>query len=195
MNETTKTEVEIQPRNAARFELEAGDLLRIESPEGGQGGDMSFLGFDQSVTRNATGWERFGKPWLVYTADPGTKLYDGDAKAMMSVEEKRGAGDNDIMYPGCWAEIYPDRRPGCRDLVSAALGIDRTELRGMLSFMVGAEACEDGYHGLAHTVVEPGDFVSFRALEPLVAAVSACPDDELPGWRAAPLRVTVEAGA
>lgn len=194
MSTKTKKEVEIAPREASRLELDAGDVLRIESPDGGQGGDMSFVGFDQSVTRNAAGWERFGKPWLLYTAEPGSKLYDGDAKPLMLVGEKRGDGDNDIMYPGCWAEIYPDRRPGCRDLISAALGIERSELRGMLSFMVNATAADDGYHGLAHTVVQPGDFVSFQALEPLLAAVSACPDDELPGWRPARLLATVEGG-
>ena len=37
----------------------------------------------------------------------------------------------DAMLPGCWRELYPDRRPGCRDLISAALGIERRDLRGL----------------------------------------------------------------
>ncbi len=185
-------ELEVSPGTARCVEVAAGDELTISSPNGGQGGDMSFLGFDQAVTRNVSGWERFGRPWLVFHADPGMKLCDGDARPILEVGECRGEGRNDIMYPGCWREIYADRRPGCRDLISAALGIERAELTGMLSFFIRSSADDDAYRGLQGCVVEPGDFVSFRALADVVAAVSACPDDGIEWWNPAPLRVTVE---
>ena len=44
------------------------------------------------------------------------------------------------MLPGCWREIYDDGRPGCRDLISEALGVKRRELTGMLSFFVDARS-------------------------------------------------------
>jgi uncharacterized protein YcgI (DUF1989 family) len=189
-----KSEQVAAPGKAVRVELAAGDVLRIESPEGGQGGDMSFLGFDQAMTRNAIGWARYGKPWLVYSAEPGDELVDGDGVPVLSVGPKDGDGANDIMYPGCWSNIYEDGRPGCRDLISAALGIERREITGMLSFMCNADPRPSEFRGLAETHVKAGDYVSFVALRDAVAAVSACPDDELPGWRPAPLRVTVTAG-
>lgn len=188
-----RIDVIVTPGEATRIDLRSGETLRIESPDGGQGGDMSFLGFDQAVTRNAIGWAIHGRPWLVFSAEPGNRLYNGDGVAMMEVGEKSGDGLNDIMYPGCWSDVYPDGRPGCRDLISASLGIPRAGLTGMLSFMIDSEVTATEYRGLAHTVVAPGDFVSFRALADLTAAVSACPDDEIPGWRPAPLRITVSA--
>lgn len=182
----------IDTGTASRVELRRGDRMVVSSPERGQGGDLSFLGFDQAMTRNINGWERFGRPWLVFHADPGMRLYDGEGWPVLEVSECRGQGRNDIMYPGCWREIYNDRRPGCRDLISAALGIPRAELTGMLSFFVRSSARDDAYMGLQGCTVEPGDYVSFSALADAVAAVSACPDEGIAGWRPAPLRVTVE---
>lgn len=182
----------IEARTACGFEMLAGDVLRIESPQGGQGGDLSFLGFDQAMSRNSIGWARYGRPWLAYAAEPGEELVDGDGRAMLAVGEKLGEGVNDIMYPGCWSAIYEDGRPGCRDLIAAELGVTPSDLRGMLSFMCSASADADCFRGLAQTTVRAGDFVTFRALVRLRAAVSACPDDALPGWTPAPLLLTIE---
>lgn len=185
------TEIEIPSGEARAVRLEPGELLRVESPDRGQGGDLSFPGFDQALTRNINGFERFGRPWLVYAADPGMKLYDGEGRAVLEVGEARTEGRNDIMYPGCWAEIYDDRRPGCRDLISAALGIPRAELTGMLSFFITHTADDEAYRGLGRCEVRPGDFVSFRALVATPVAVSACPDDGIEGWIMGPLRLSV----
>ena len=57
--------LQIEPGEAAAVELAAGEELVVSSPAGGQGGDLSFPGFAQGMTRNANGWARFGKPWLV----------------------------------------------------------------------------------------------------------------------------------
>ncbi len=153
---------------------------------------MSFLGFDQALTRNINGWERYGEPWLVFFAEQGMKLYDGDGEPVLEVGECQAQGGNDIMYPGCWNEIYADRRPGCRDLISSALGIDRAQLTGMLSFFVNADVEGRVYKGLQYCDVRSGDFVSFQAMSEVAVGVSACPDDTIPGWRPAPLHVAVE---
>lgn len=173
------------------LDLLAGEEIRISTPDGGQGGDFSFLGFDQALSRNINGWERFGKPWLVFSADPGMRLYDGDAEPVMEVGQCVGDGRNDIMYPGCWSEIYEDGRPGCRDLIAEALGIERAAITGMLSFFVNATVDTTAYRGLQEVRIEPGDHITLRALRDVRAAVSACPDAEIPGWTPGDLRVEV----
>ena len=188
------TPVTVPHGTGRSFDLEPGDLITITTPDGSQGGDFSFPGFDQSLTRNKLGWQKFGKPWLVFSAPPGSGLFDGDGEPVFEVGPCRGDGVNDIMYPGCWDEVYPDRRPGCRDLISAALGIERREITGMLSFFVNADVDGDAYRGLAAVDLKPGDHVSFRALRRTAAAVSACPDTEIPGWTAGDLVVTIEPG-
>lgn len=183
--------VRVAPASAERFELRAGQTIKIATPDGGQGGDFSFLGFDQAVTRNVNGWNRYGRPWLVYSADPGMVLCDGDGEAMMEVGPTKADGRNDIMYPGCWSDVYEDGRPGCRDLIAGALGVERRELTGMLSFFVNVEVTDEVYKGLAGVDISAGDYVSFKALKPAIAAVSACPDTEIEGWRSGPLEVSI----
>ena len=181
----------VEHGSANRFELASGDLIRISTPDGGQGGDFSFIGFDQAVTRNAIGWHMYGQPWLVFSADPGARLYDGDGEPILEVTATVGDGRNDIMYPGCLSGVYEDRRPGCRDLISAALGMERNRLTGMLSFFINHAVVDDSYRGLDEVSLEPGDHVEMRALRDCVCAVSACPDTEIPGWTAGPLDVAV----
>jgi uncharacterized protein YcgI (DUF1989 family) len=186
--------VRVDHGTARRFELAPGEQIRIATPDGSQGGDFSFVGFDQAVTRNAIGWELHGRPWLAFSADPGSKLYDGDGEPVLEVTAAVGDGRNDIMYPGCWSGVYEDGRPGCRYLISEALGMERRELTGMLSFFVNHSVKDDTYRGLAEVSLSPGDHIELKALRACDCAVSACPDTEIPGWTAGPLEVTVSAG-
>lgn len=129
---------------------------------------------------------------LVYHVTEGMRLVDGDDETWMIVGPLRNEGVVDVLLPGCWRELYPDGRPGCRDLVSASLGLPRRDLKGMLSFFTRYEAAADVYHGMLGAAVEPGDFVSFDAVRDVRVAVSACPDVETTGWRPGSLRVVVE---
>lgn len=185
---------EVATGEALAVHLRPGELLVVTTPDGRQGGDLSFPGFDQALTRNANGWRKFGRPYLVYSAEPGMELLDGEAEAFLRVGEMRCAGNLDLMLPGCWSEIYEDGRPGCRDLISEALGIARGDLAGMLSFFVGSEVAEDHYDGLVGAPIEPGDFVSFVALRETQVAVSACPDMGIEGWSPGRLEVDVRPG-
>jgi uncharacterized protein YcgI (DUF1989 family) len=180
----------LSPRTAKAFPLDERDEVKVISPKGGQGGDFTFLGFDQALTRNINGWEKFGSVKLTFYADPGMKLYDGDGVAYLEVAEVQSDGRVDIMYPGCWREIYEDGRAGCRDLLSAALGVERKDLTGMASFWVSCEVDEDGYMFRPFDI-KPGEYLVLKALRPVTLAVSACPDDTLPGMRPEDLLVEV----
>jgi uncharacterized protein YcgI (DUF1989 family) len=183
--------VTLGPGTAQAFPLEEGDELKILSPAGGQGGDFTFLGFDQALTRNINGWEKFHEVKLTFYADPGMKLYDGEGTAYLEVVEVQSDHRVDIMYPGCWREIYDDRRPGCRDLLSEALGVERRELTGMASYWVTCEVDQDGYM-FGPIDIDAGDYLVLRALRPVTLAVSACPDDTLPGMKPGDLVVEVK---
>lgn len=181
----------ILPGTARAFDLLEGDLVKIIAPEGGQCGDFTFIGFDQSLTRNINGWEKFGKVKLTFYADAGMKLYDGDGVPYLEVVEVNSDHRVDIMYPGCYREIYDDGRPGCRDLLSEALGIKRQDIKGMASYWVTCEVDEDGYM-FGPLDIKEGDYLLLKALRPVSFAVSACPDDTLPGSKQASLVVEVQ---
>lgn len=183
--------VTLGPGTAGAFPLQEGDEVKIISPAGGQGGDLTFWGFDQALTRNINGWEKWGKVKLTFYADAGMKLYDGEGIAYLEVVEVHSDHRVDIMYPGCWREIYDDRRPGCRDLLSEALGIERKDLTGMASYWVTCEVDQDGYM-FGPLDIKAGDYLLLRALRPVTLAVSACPDDTLPGMLPGDLVVEVK---
>ena len=178
--------VTIPPRTAHAFQLQEGNLIKVVAPEGGQWGDFTFIGFDQSLTRNINGWEKFGKIKLTFFADAGMKLYDGEGVPCLEVIEVNSDYRIDIMYPGCFREVYDDGRPGCRDLLAEALGIERRELTGMASFWVTCEVDRDGYM-FKPLDVKAGDYLILKALRPVSLAVSACPDDNMPGVKPANL--------
>jgi uncharacterized protein YcgI (DUF1989 family) len=180
--------ITLAPGTATAIRLDRGDEVKITSPEGGQGGDFTFLGFDQALSRNVNGWEKFGTVKVTFYADPGMKLYDGEGTPFVEIVEVHSDLRVDIVYPGCWREIYDDRRPGCRDLLSEALGVERRELTGMASFWAECEVDEDGYM-FSNLDIQPGDYLVLRAVRPVTLAVSACPDDSLPGIRPSDLLV------
>jgi uncharacterized protein YcgI (DUF1989 family) len=186
--------MQLQPGNATVVDLKSGEWLTLTSPEGGQGGDLYFPGFDQALTRNANGWARHEKPWMVLWVDEGMHLFDVDREPVLEIGPSRGPGHVDVTLPGCWSEIYPDKRPGCQELISGALGLEPRDVIGMVSFFV-AGPVEDGVYKTFSVPAEvsPGDFVSFKAVKDVRVAVSACPDDEVMGWRPAPIDVEVTA--
>lgn len=180
----------LTPGTPKAFPLEAGDVVKIISPDSGQGGDFTFPGFDQSLTRNINACERWGNVKPTFYTDPGMKLYDGDGTPHLGVVDVHSDLRVDIMYPGCWREIYEDRRPGCRDLLSEALGVERKELTGMASFLAKWEVHEDGYM-FSSLDIQAGDYLILKALRPVTLPASACPDDTLPGIRPSDLAVEV----
>ena len=185
---------EIAFGTASAFPLDTGDSILIRVGQGNQAGDLSFPGFDQALSRDINGIEHFGRPVLPYHATEGMHLYDGEGEPVMIVGPVAGEGGNDIMLPGCRREIYEDGRPGCRDLIAAALELERSQLTGMLSFFAIGVAGESYFDGLAGTSAGPGASCSFTAVRPLTVAVSACPGTDIPGFEPGTLIVEVWAG-
>jgi len=182
MVKDVKDSIVLPPGTAVAIPLGEGDVAKVVTPEGGQGGDLTFLGFDQALTRNINGGEKFrekfGNLKLTFYADAGMKLYDADGTAYLEIMEVHSDLRVDIMYPGCWREIYEDGRPGCRDLLSEALGVERRELTGMASFFVKCSVDDDGYV-FSQVDSEPGDYLTLKALRPVTLGISTCPDTEL----------------
>lgn len=174
---------------AAAFNLAAGDRLTISTPAGAQGGDLSFLGFDQDLTRDILGFARHRKAVMAFTVRAGEHLYDSDNVPVLLVESVESVGEIDAMMPGCRHEIYEDHRPGCRDLISAALKVERARLTGMVSFWTVTHVTADYYDALSEYGGRPGDSLTVRAVRPVTVGVSACPDDVIPGHTGGVLEV------
>lgn len=188
----TSTPVRVGFGRAARIDVPRGARLVVTVAEGRQVADITVLGLHQGMTRNAAGWRRFHRPSLAVALGPGDGLLDGDARVLAVVDEAP-AGQLDAVYPGCWREIHPDGRAGCRDLLAQALGIPRAVLPGVLSaFGTPARLADGGVHGWEGVAAERGSRVVIHAHADLVAAVSACPDDAIPGAVPGTLELSLE---
>jgi uncharacterized protein YcgI (DUF1989 family) len=174
---------------ATCLHLDAGGSFRITVAHGRQLGDLTFAGFDQALTRDVNGIARFGRPVLPYHATEGMALVDGEGEPVLDVGPLTGGGSNDIMLPGCYREIYADGRPGCRDLLSAELGLTRAQLTGVLSFFAVGHAHPEWFDGLAGTTAGPDASCTFTARRPVDVAISACPGDDIPGFEAGALGI------
>ena len=177
---------------ATAVRVPPGGVLEVTVLEGHQMLDLAPAGFHQGMTRNAAGWRRFGRPSLALGLVDGDELLDGDGVPLMRLVASPGPGQVDVLYPGCWRELYPDLRPGCRDLISQALGIPRARLGGVISAFGATPRVEDGgFHGWEATVAAPGLSLALEAMVECHVAVSACPDDGIPGHVGGRLGVTV----
>ncbi len=173
------------------IEVKKGDVVRISTPEGHQWGDLSFPGFSQALTRNISGWERFGRAKLVFWADPGTKLYDGDGTPVFEMGDATPGLKTDIMYGGCYRELYPDGRAGCRDLLASAMGLSRRDMPGVLSFFASTGEIDGEGYSFGPVTAPPGSYVTLKALLDTPLAITACPDDSWEGVSATSLIVEV----
>lgn len=185
---------EIAAGAGAVAEVPGGARLRVAVVAGRQVADLAPAGFHQGLTRNLAGWRRFGRPSLALGLADGDVLVDGDGRPLMTVVSGPGPGQVDVAYPGCWRELYPDRRPGCRDLIAAALGIRRADLGGVVSLFGAPPRLEDGaLHGWEGVAAAPGSAIVLEAVAGCRVGVAACPDDGIPG--AEPGRLSVEVTA
>ncbi len=172
---------EVPRGQAVAIELGVGERLRVTTPDGRQGGDLSFVGLSTSFSRNVNGFARFGRPVMAFHLEPGEVLVDTGGTPVLELQDRTGEGRIDVMMPGCWSDIYDDGRPGCQDLIGAALGTDRAGLSGMVSFWVSTTVDADCYDALSDSAMAPGDSFVVVALTDVRVGVSACPDDEIPG--------------
>ena len=194
MSSTLLERHEVPRGNAVAIDLSAGQRLRVTTPDGLQGGDLSFEGLSTSLSRNVNGFARFGRPVMAFHLEPGEVLVDTGGEPVLELVERTGEGRIDVMMPGCWSEIYDDGRPGCQDLIGASLGTDRAGLSGMISFWVTSSVNDDYYDALSESVMAPGDCFVVVARRDVSVGVSACPDEEIPGLPGGHLVVELLAG-
>lgn len=172
----------------------AGGVLEVRVLSGCQLVNLAPRGFHQGLTRNAAGRRRFGRPSIALGLAVGDALLDGDGAPLMRLVAGPGPGQVNLLYPGCWSELYADGRPGCRDLIARELGIPRAALGGVVSaFGATPRVSDGGVHGWEGTAAAPGAALRMEGLVDCRVAISACPDDGIPGHDGGRLGIDVRA--
>lgn len=192
---TSETTI-LQRGEAMRLDLDPGDDITILDPSGNAGGDLTFLGYDQALTRDIVGFERRGLPVKIpFFLEPGDSMYDAEGTPHLKVEDIQAPGKLDNILPGCRRALYEDGRPGCRDIIPAAMGIPVKQLTGMVSFWVNATTDQDYYDPFGPQTTEPNRLAVFSAVRPVIVGISACPDTLIWDVPERELHVTVRRSA
>jgi len=170
-------------------ELRKADRMIVKTIDGGQVSDMTFVGFDQGMTRNFNGWRRFGVPKLAGTLEDGDVLVDGDIKPVLRLIKSHSSAHHDLLFPGCWRELYKDGRPGCRDILCELFGIERKSLSHMATWFMEVKDMR-----IVPSPAEPGDYVELEALRDVVVGLTSCPDDVECNSKGGDIEITVKSG-
>lgn len=175
--------------NGMLIDMKRGDIALVRTVDGGQVSDLTFIGFDQALTRNFNGWRRFNAPRLVTRFDEGDMLVDGDLNPVLRVVKSHSSAGHDLLFPGCWRELYPDGRRGCRDILSELFNIERRNLPAMATMFMEVREMQ-----IVPSPAKPGDYVELEALRDISVGVTSCPDDVECNSRSGDIEVTIKSG-
>ena len=131
----------------------------------------------------------------------GQYMYSNYRNKLLKLTEDT-VGIHDTLYPCCdpmryYLDFGIENHKNCRDNFVSALksyGIEYWCVPDPVNLFQNAPITEDGNFD-THQVSKsnPGDFVTFKALENLIIAISACPQDMTPlcGWEITDIAVSV----
>ena len=193
----------IDPATAVSYEVRAGEYIQIIDVRGKQCSDFLAFhraklergterGLDSTVTRTLMG-NAYPQPGL------HGKFYDRDMDPLVEVIRDT-VGRHDTFALACQAKYYEDLGyPGhvnCTDNFNGALrGFEIAPRKGWeaLNFFYNTAFDRDLQLISDEPWSRPGDYVMLRAMDDLVCASSACPDDIDPsnGWEVTDVHVRV----
>jgi aminomethyltransferase len=199
-----RDEFTVQRGSAQAYELRPGEIVQIIDVEGQQCSDFLAMrqdlleaGIERTIDSTAT-------RTMVRSAYPAPglfdKFYDRELRPMMRVLQDT-CGRHDTFGMACTARGYEDRGfPGhlnCSDNISRALepfGVGSRPAWPAINFFWNTWADEQSHHILTEeSYSRPGDYVALQALDHLVCATTACPDDLDPinGWNPTDVHVRI----
>ncbi|SLN69882.1 Aminomethyltransferase [Roseovarius albus] len=186
------------------YEVRQGEIVQIIDVEGQQCSDFVAIRTD--------GLDK-GEEWLIDStstrsmvrrAYPGPgmldKFYDGEMRPLLNVIQDT-CGRHDAYGLACTARGYAERGfPGhinCSDNISDALtpyGVRRRSAWPAINFFWNTWIDSHSHELLVdESHSRPGDYIAMRAMEDLVCASTACPDDLDPinGWNPTDVHVRI----
>ncbi len=189
---------------AKAYELQPGEYLQVIDVEGQQCSD--FMAFSAEALQ--AGQERLidstATRSMLRRAYPGPglfdKFYDADMAPLLNVVQDT-CGRHDTFGMACTARGYEEAGyPGhvnCSDNISNAVepfGVARRTAWPAINFFWNTWI-DAGTHRIQteESWSRPGDYVTLRAIQPLVCVSTACPDeiDPINGWNPTDIHVRI----
>ena len=193
----------ISRASARSYEVKAGDYIQVIDVAGRQCTDFLAFhradldrgverGLDATTTRSLMG-AAYPSPGLA------SKFFDQDMRPLVEVVRDT-VGRHDAFLLACGAKYYEDLGyPGhanCSDNFNSVLEqyeIDRRKGWPAINFFNNTSVGPGNLIALEEPCSRPGDYILLRALDDLLCASSACPDDisAANGWNPTDIHVRV----
>ncbi len=170
----------IEPRSGTAFRLNAGDVLRVIDPLGGQVSDM--LAFMAGDTREVISNGRTFDYEETIRLTAGNRLWSNRSSPMLEIIADT-AGAHDFLLTPCseatFRHFYKEKpvHHGCFGNLVHALapfGIEPDAIPVAFNIFMNVPVAADGALRVLPPSTQPGDHVEFRALADLVIGLTAC---------------------
>lgn len=171
----------IAPRSGVAFTLDAGEVLRVIDPEGGQVADL--LAYDRADPREVLSNGRTFDYEETTRLSRGNMLWSNRSNRMLEIVEDT-AGQHDFLLTPCsqatFRHFYPDKpvHRGCFGNLAEALapyGIEEDAIPTAFNVFMNVPVDQDsGRVRVLPPETTPGDYIRLRALRPLIVGLTAC---------------------
>lgn len=169
------------------FSAAKGQFIGLVDLHGKQAGDFVAVSGDPKREKLSPGHTRRALGSLFFKV--GECLYSDQGRPMFRVVRDDAHGLHDANVPACDPTRYSvdfgvDDHRNCLENLHeglAELGLDILDVPEPFNFFQNGPVAPDGRMRLADPVSQPGDMIVLEALMDVVCALSACPQDMIPG--------------
>ncbi len=171
----------IRPGVAEAVELAEGELLQIIDIDGKQVADFVAFAAGDSGEWGSTSVTRSANDNVMMTL--GKQVYSNRRRPLFELIEDT-VGRHDMLYACCdpirYEKLGAPDHANCRHALAESLagrGIGPDSVPDPINWFMNVAIKQRGELDIRQPLSEAGDYVVLRALAPVVAAVSACPQD------------------
>ena len=177
----------VEARKGAAIEVDAGEAIKIINTHGTQ--VVDFWAVSREDPEEFMSMVHTRSTILKLVPQTGDTLYSNRRRPIMEFEEDTSPGVHDTVIAPCDPYRYKllgvqGFHDSCANNFLTAMredaGIERPWAPDSFNVFMNIPWTEDGGLAFEPTVSKPGDYVVFRAVMPVYAVVSSCPQDILP---------------
>lgn len=198
---TTIQSMTVTAREGLAFRVPKGSFAKIVDVEGGQVADVfAFVDGDPSEHHSAQHTRAITDRLFPRV---GESFYSNRRRPLMTLEADDSPGVHDMLIAACDPHRYrllgvEGHHHSCAENLHtalAALDVEVPFVPQSINLFMAIPVAPDGTLAWDPAPTAPGASVTFRALEDLVMAVSACPQDVVQINHGSPTAIGVEVGA
>ena len=174
---------QLRPGEGIAVEVKTGQLLQISAVKGKQVADFVVFNLEDREEFLSTAVTRAKNSSIML--QNGMKLYSNRRNALMELVEDT-VGRHDMLFAACDPRRYKDdfgldEHANCREALTAALtdyGVGYDQIPDPINWFMNVSILQRGELEIRESLAGRNDYVLLTALMDVVAAVSACPQDQ-----------------